>query len=250
MSKVLVSVCMPAHNAAKTILPAVESALAQDVPLEVVIIDDASTDNTAALIRETYEGRENVRLISNETNLGAAESRNKAVREATGEYVAFLDADDSWAEGKLKKQLVRLKKTGASLCCTGRELITPEGEHTGRTIGVMPKITYKRLLTSNYINCSSVLISREIALEFPMEHEECHEDYLTWLRILEKHGPAAGIDEPLLYYRLTNTGKSGSKFHSSRMTYRTYRCKGYGRVASAGLYVVYGVNGVLKYIRA
>ena len=250
MSEITVSVCMPAHNAEKTIVTAVDSALAQDVPLEVVIVDDAGTDGTGALSREKYGQDNRVRLLVNEMNLGASGSRNRAVREARGRYVAFLDSDDWWAEGKLKKQLTRLQKTKASLCCTGRELITPDGKKTGRVIGVPPKITYKKLLSSNYINCSSVLMERERALEFPMEHEECHEDYLTWLKVLRKYGPAAGIDEPLLCYRLTNAGKSGSKLHSAAMTYRTYRAAGFGPAKSAVCFAMYTVNGLLKYGKA
>lgn len=250
MSEIVVSVCMPAHNAEKTILRAVDSALAQDVPLEVVIVDDAGTDGTGALIREKYGNEKRVRLLVNEKNQGASGSRNRAVREARGRYVAFLDSDDWWAEGKLKKQLSRLRGTDASLCCTGRELITPDGKKTGWVIGVPAKITYKKLLTSNYINCSSVLMEREKALEFPMEHEECHEDYLTWLKVLKKYGPAAGIDEPLLCYRLTSAGKSGSKFHSASMTYRTYRAAGFSRARSALCFALYTVNGLLKYGKA
>ncbi len=75
------------------------------------------------------------------------------------------------------------------------------------------------MLKQNWINCSSVLLKREVAEEFPMEHEDSHEDYITWLKILQKYQYACAINEPLLKYRLSSQGKSGSKFKSAKMTF-------------------------------
>ena len=84
-----------------------------------------------------------------------------------------------------------------------------DGNSLGKTIPVHEKISYRMLLRQNEINCSSVVLKRDIALEFPMEHEECHEDYFTWMRILKKYHFACAVNEPLLNYRLSNNGKSG-----------------------------------------
>ena len=99
----------------------------------------------------------------------------------------------------------------------------------------------------NVIGCSSVLAKRSVLLEFPMEKDECHEDYLDWLRILKKYGTACGVDEPLLKYRLSSTGKSGNKLHSAGMTYRVYRELGMGTFRSLYCFACYAVNGVRKY---
>ena len=115
-------------------------------------------------------------------------------------YIAFLDADDWWEPGKLKEQLKRLEETGYVLCSTGRELMNADGSSTGRTIPVKEKITYRELLKHNSINCSSVILRRDVAREFPMEHDDSHEDYITWLKILRKYGCAAGINKPYLKY--------------------------------------------------
>ena len=103
------------------------------------------------------------------------------------------------------------------------------------------------LLRGNVIGCSSVLAKRSVLLEFPMEKDECHEDYLDWLRILKKYGTACGVDEPLLKYRLSSTGKSGNKLHSAGMTYRVYRELGMGTFRSLYCFACYAVNGVRKY---
>lgn len=245
----LVSVIMPAYGCAATIRQAIDSALDQDVSLEILVLNDQSPDDLD-LVMESYADEERVHYIRNEKNLGAAATRNKGVQLARGRYVAFLDSDDWWEKGKLKKQLALLEKEDAVLCSTGRELVTPEGKLTGRIIGVRPEITYGSLLLHNCINCSSVVLKTEVAREFPMEHEDSHEDYIMWLGILKKYKRAVAIDEPLLKYRLTTKGKSGNKLQSAKMTYLAYRYAGFGRAQAAFWFCAYAVNGVLKYARA
>ena len=246
MNKPLVSVIMPVYNGEKYIRKAVESVYEQEVSLELLVIDDGSTDHTDEVL-SAYEGREDFRYIKNQQNMGAAGSRNRGVGLAQGTYIAFLDADDWWEEGKLTAQLELLEKTGYVLCSTGRELMKADGTDTGRYIPVKEKILYRDLLKHNSINCSSVVIRREAALEFPMEHDDSHEDYITWLKILKKYGPAAGIDRPYLKYRLSEGGKSRNKLKSARMTYHVYRYVGYGPVKSTCFFISYALHGLWKY---
>jgi teichuronic acid biosynthesis glycosyltransferase TuaG len=240
MDAPLISVIIPAYNAMGTIAGAVESALAQNVPLEIIVVDDGGNDGLETLLQDKAI------LLKNEENLGAAESRNRGIRHARGKYVAFLDADDLWLPGKLQKQLDAIGEK--VLCCTARELMTPEGVCTGRVIGVKEHITYRELLKHNSINCSSVLLRRDVALEFPMEHADSHEDYILWLKILQKYDEAVGINEPLLRYRLSNTGKSGSKLNSAKMTFRVYRYMGFGTVKSLICFCSYAIHGTFKYL--
>ena len=242
----LISVIMPVYNGEKYIKQAVESVFAQEVSLELLVIDDGSTDGTEKVL-SAYNGRKGFRYIKNEKNMGAAGSRNRGVREAEGTYIAFLDADDWWEEGKLKEQLEVLERTGAVLCSTAREMMNPDGSSTGSVIPVKDTITYRRLLSHNSINCSSVLIKREAALEFPMEHDDSHEDYITWLKVLKKYGFAAGINKPYLKYRLSEGGKSRDKRKSAVITYRVYRYMGYGFFKSMLFFVSYAFHGVYKY---
>ncbi|MDO4321246.1 MAG: glycosyltransferase family 2 protein [Lachnospiraceae bacterium] len=247
--QILVSVIMPAYCCAATIQRAIDSALMQEVPLEVLVLNDRSPDELDTVM-EKYREVPRVRYLKNEENLGAAATRNRGVQMARGRYVAFLDADDWWEKDKLKKQLARMEQENVVLCSTARELVTPQGELTGRIIGVRERITYRSLLLHNCINCSSVLLETKVAREFPMTHEDSHEDYITWLGILKKYGRAAAINEPLLKYRLTASGKSGSKLKSARMTYSAYRYAGFGRAAAGALFCAYAVNGVAKYAAA
>ncbi|MDD7739005.1 MAG: glycosyltransferase family 2 protein [Lachnospiraceae bacterium] len=245
----MVSVVIPAYNSAKTICRAVDSALLQQVPLEILVIDDASSDETELVMRK-YANEKRVRYLKNEENLGVSASRNRGVAAASGEYIAFLDADDYWAADKLEKQQRLMESTGEVLCCTGRELVDEKGAPSGKVIPVNEKITYQQLLLGNVINCSSVLAKKSVLLEFPMEKDECHEDYLCWLRILRKYRTACGIAEPLLKYYVSSSGKSGNKFHSAGMTYQVYRHLGIGRVRAVGYFFCYAWNGLKKYAKA
>lgn len=246
VSNILISVIIPAYNCEKYICQAIDSALAQQLPLEIIVINDCSTDATEEIIK-TYVSNGTVRYIRNERNLGAAGSRNLGVQLAQGKYIAFLDADDWWEPEKLKKQLRLMKEKKAVLCSTARLLVNPDGSSLNKIISVPEEITYRTLLKHNCINCSSVLLFKKVALEFPMEHEDSHEDYIMWLRILKKYKKACAIDEPLLNYRLSSTGKSGSKLKSAKMTFKSYRYMGFGLVKSILCFCSYAIHGVLKY---
>lgn len=245
----LVSVIIPAYRCSDTICDTIDSVFIQDVPMEILVIDDCPEEPVEAAL-EIYSHDPRLIYLKNEKNMGAAMTRNRAVSLANAPYVAFLDSDDQWMPGKLKKQMKVLQDTGAVLCCTARELMTPQGQPTGKVIGVKELITYRELFKFNCINCSSVVIKTEVAKEFPMTHEASHEDYIMWLKVLRKYGEARGIDEPLIRYRLSNTGKSGSKLQSAKMTFRVYRYMGFSLGKSLLLFGSYAVNGVAKYARS
>ena len=231
-----VSVIIPTYNCGKYLSRAVESVMKQQVDLEVILIDDASVDNTAEVVSVLQKtANYPIYYIRNSKNLGVSASRNLGVDLSRGEYIAWLDADDWWVEGKLEKQLNRLKQTNGIFCYTGRVLCLESGKEIGKKISVPEEISFRQLLYTNVIPCSSVLLKAETAKEFPMEHDEIHEDYLTWLRVVQKYGHAYGINEPLLYSRLRKEGKSRDKKKTLKMTYGVYRYMGIG-IAKACFY--------------
>ena len=148
MSKILVSVIIPAYDCANFISQALDSALIQDVPLEIIVIDDASSDDLGQVM-EAYRKYPQIRYLRNGKNLGVSEARNEGVRCAHGEYIAFLDADDWWEEGKLKKQLALMQEKNAVICSTARELMNPDGTLTGYVIPVKTEIDFKDLCRQN-----------------------------------------------------------------------------------------------------
>lgn len=242
----VVSVIIPAYKCVETLPLAIDSALRQRVPLEILVINDCSPEDLAPVMSR-YQSNPAVRYLCNEKNMGAAASRNRGMALAQGKYIAFLDADDYWTDDKLERQVAVLEQSDAVLSATGRELMTPEGVLTGRVIPVQERITYRDLLRHNCINCSSVLIKADVARRYPMHHEDSHEDYIMWLEVLRENGTARGISEPMLKYRLSNTGKSGSKWNSAKMTFKAYRYMGFGLIKSCCCFVSYAWNGIKKY---
>lgn len=246
MSEILVSVIIPAYNCDKLISTALDSALIQDIPLEIIVINDASPDKLDQVM-EKYAHLPQVIYVKNTKNLGVAASRNKGIQLARGKYIAFLDADDYWEKDKLKKQLQMIEQKHAVICSTGRELMNPDGSLTGYMLPVDKEYTYSSIQKHNQINCSSVLIRTDVAREFPMHGDDGHEDYLMWLEVLQKYKRGCAVNEPLLKYRITNTGKSGNKWNSAKMTFRTYRNMGYGFLRAAALFTTYAFHGIRKY---
>lgn len=247
MSEILISVIIPAYNCAGFIHLALDSALAQDVPMEILVINDCSMDNLDQVM-EKYQDLSQIHYLKNEKNMGVAATRNKGIALAKGEYIAFLDSDDYWEKDKLKKQLERLEETKTVICSTARELMNPNGTLTGYVIPVKPEFTFRDLRLQNFINCSSVLMRADVAKEFPMHHDDGHEDYLMWMEVLKKYEKGCAVNEPLLKYRVSNTGKSGHKLKSAKMTFRTYRYMGFGLVQSMIYFFCNVFYGMKKYI--
>ncbi|MBO4336826.1 MAG: glycosyltransferase family 2 protein [Lachnospiraceae bacterium] len=243
----LIAVIIPVHNSASTIRAAIDSVIAQTHPSQIYLIDDASSDDLSSAIRP-YMELPFFHLIVNETNKGVAQSRMKGVEAAeNAEYIAFLDADDWWDENKLKEQLLLMQEKNAVLSSCGRELMDPEGKSTGRIIGIPETIDRHLILRTNPLNCSGVMVKRNVMLEYPMDHDDAHEDYISWIRIITSYGSAAGLDKPYLKYRLTPAGKSRNKLHSAAMHYRSYRYVGFSRIKSLSLMLSYAIYGIRKY---
>lgn len=246
--KTLVSVVMPAYNSAATIIPAIESVFYQDVALELIIVDDCSSDNTYDLLKDRIE-KDGIIYYKNSVNRGVAYSRNYGIERANGKYIAFLDSDDIWRKGKLKAQIELIENSKALLCATARELMTNEGDLTGRIIPVPDSVDYKKLLCGNVINCSSVLILSDLMKEYPMTDDDLHEDYITWLKILKGGGKAIFLKEPYLLYRLSKFGKSSDKFKSAKATFGVYRRLGLSLPVSVYYFFRYAVSALIKYSR-
>src|ERR1043166_1854397 len=113
----LVSVVLPTYNRAHTLARAVRSVLAQSHRhLEIVVVDDGSTDATVALVQKLALEDPRVRLVQ-QANRGPAAARNTGVRQARGEFVAFQDSDDEWLVEKLERQLAALERSPGSAMC-------------------------------------------------------------------------------------------------------------------------------------
>ena len=216
------SVVIPAYNAMATIADCIASVLRQTVSdLEILVVDDASTDKTVETVRGLAETDGRIRLLTQEKNGGVAEARNRGVKEAAADWVAFLDSDDMWLPEKLEEQFALQEKTGAALVVSGASCIDGSGQLLKREFRVPAVIYRKKLLSGNDIICSSVLVRREAMLRYPMERSDLHEDLISWYRITGEEGPARCVRKPLVLYRVSQSSKSGNKLKSARMHWNT-----------------------------
>ena len=245
----MISIVIPVYNNAEYLPEALYSALSQDVEKEIIIVDGGSTDGLVqkAVAELNEDSRGKVRVIRHDSRMGVATSRMDGVRAAVGDYIAFLDSDDMWSRNKLALQLKKLKRTGAPICCTARQIMDEDGNIRNKIIRVPGRITLSSMLKTNLITCSSVLVKKSSMLAHPMDHDEVQEDYLAWLKIIKAEGPAAGIDEPLTYYRVVKGSKSYSKIKSAQMTYETYKLFGLKGFGLAKSFAAYALNGVIKH---
>ena len=241
-----VSIIMPAYNAEATLVAAVESALAQSFrDFELIIVNDCSTDTTAAIIDELARRDRRIRPLHNDTNSGASHSRYRAAEAARGQWLAFLDSDDLWAVDKLEKQLPLTRQ--ADLIFTASAFIDHQGRQRDWTLHVPETVSYRKLLKQNIISNSSVLLRRQLYLQHACLEDGLHEDFVCWIRLLRSGAVARGIDEPLLIYRLSPSSKSGNKLKAAQMNWRAYRAAGLNVADAAWNMVFYTIKSLLKY---
>ena len=133
MEEELVSIIMPSYNTGKFIKETINSVISQTYSnWELIIVDDCSTDNTDEILKNINDDR--IIYLKNEKNSGAAVSRNKALREAKGRWMAFLDSDDLWVPQKLEKQIKFMKGNGYYFTYTNYSEIDENGNLNGKRI--------------------------------------------------------------------------------------------------------------------
>lgn len=210
MTAPLVSVCIGSYNREKYIRETLDSVFAQTYPhLEVIVVDDASTDRTVDIIRSYGE---RVRLIVRERNSGMCPvTRNQAVRAATGEFVALLDSDDAWLPAKIERQIAFMAAhPEIPLCHTACELMDEHSRRTGiRHEGALPPTgnCFRALLRHCWITISSVLLRRSLFETVGWFNEDpaygiWGEDLEFFLRVARCYPIGlVGDGEPLARYR-------------------------------------------------
>lgn len=200
-----VSVIIPTWNRAGSIRKAVDSALNQTVsPLEVLVCDDGSTDNTQEIIQGIDDPR--VRWIPGIRGGRPAIPRNRGIIASRGDWLAFLDSDDEWLPNKLEKQFALVSGTSIKAVCSNAHRLIPGQGIVGPYLNIREKTSFSffDLLKVNNMICSSALVHKSIfdnVKGFPEKKELIvGEDYALWLRAatITKF---AYLNEELLYYQ-------------------------------------------------
>ena len=243
-----ISVVIPAYNSEKYIQAAVDSALNQTFSdIELIIVDDCSTDNTYSILQEMANRDHRIRLFQNKHNLGVAETRNFGIEQSKKECIALLDSDDIWESNKLSLQY-DLFQQGYKIVYCSYDFIDDAGQMIKKPFIVPVKTNYKKMLTSNVISCSTILADAKLLKENRFSSEYYHEDYVLWMQLISLEKLAVGRVEILAHYRLHNNSKSSSKTNAALQRWKVYRDDlKLGIVHSTVCFVGYAIKGIIKY---
>jgi len=211
-----VSVVIPVYNRPTLVPATLDSVLAQDWPrskLEIVVVDDGSTDDTPTVLEAYRAEHPDVIRVVRQQNGGVQTARNTGVREARFPYVAFIDSDDRWATTKLSRQM-ELLAAEPDLEFVYTALADPSD---GRTPGIVvqdwdpdPERALERLLIGDCIVPSSVLASRRLLTDAGLFEPTLRhgDDYDMWLKLAERGHRLAYLQEPLTIYLHHDGGSS------------------------------------------
>ena len=249
----LVSIIMPSYNTAPFIKETVQSVLDQTYQnWELIIVDDCSSDNTDDVIAEIKDER--IKYIHNEKNFGAAVSRNRALREAKGQWIAYLDSDDIWLPEKLEKQISFMERNGYSFSYTNYEEIAVDGNKIGVKVTGPKKITKTGMFNYCWPGCLTVMFDATKVGLVQIEDIKKNNDYAMWLKVCRK-ADCYLLDECLGQYRKGRAGSISTQRIKNMIGwhYKLYHeAEGMGRIESllnTGRNLVFGFYKKKRYVK-
>jgi glycosyltransferase involved in cell wall biosynthesis len=232
----LVSIITPLYNAENYITTTFKSIQEQTyIHWEHIIVNDCATDNSLHIVEELAKKDTRIKVVTLSRNSGAAQSRNKATELATGDYIAFLDADDLWHPEKLEKQLQYMQENNAAVSYTSYVQINEAGEPLGKRIKALPSLTYQKQHSNNYIgNLTGIYKAAEIG-KIIAPNIRKRQDWAVWLEAIKKSNrPALGLQEDLAYYRIREGSISSNKLNLVKYNFKFYKeYLGYSWIKSA-----------------
>lgn len=246
----LVSIITPMYNAGAFIAQAIESVMSQTYTnWEMIIADDCSTDDGLAVASSYAARNPKIKVVKTDSNTGCpAGARNRSVIEASGQYIAFLDADDIWESTKLEKQVAALQSSEVALVYSFYNKFTNSLDES-RTVTAPLSITYTELLYGSVIGCLTVMYdaSKVGRRDFEIAH---HEDFILWLTILKEGYTALCIPEVLAYYRVGKASVSSNKLKAAKWYWDILRKHENIPFLKASVYFIsYMFKSVIKFLK-
>ena len=241
---------MPVYNCEKYLDHAVQSVINQTYQnWELFIVDDASTDNSLQKACDYAHYDKRIHVSQYLHNQGASACRNSALKSATGDYVAFLDADDLWADDKLEKQLAFMKEKDANFSHTSYGFINAKGDvmDVGQ-LNVKEDLNMKDYMKTTQIDTSTVMYNRKRIpdLQFPKDRYVC-EDARVWMHYMRKGEMFHGLNEVLTLYRVRPGQLSGNKFNMAMQRLKCYiKERNIPAYKKLFYFMSYAYNGVKK----
>lgn len=248
----LVSIIMPSYNTAEFIEESINSVINQTYTnWELIIVDDCSTDGSEEIIKK-FTQDERIKFYKNERNSGAAISRNYALREAKGKWIAFLDSDDLWHPEKLEKQLNFMRKNDYHFSYTSYEEMDEQSNTTGVMVKGPQKITKTGMYNYCWPGCLTVIYDANYIGNIQIADIKKNNDYAIWLKAIKKANCYL-LDEKLAKYRVRQGSISRhSKLRLIKHHYLLYREAERKNVFFSGILTMrnlfWGVYKKIKYV--
>jgi len=246
---------MPSYNCGAYVEETIRSVQAQTYQnWEIIFMDDCSTDDTIRKVSALRDKDGRIHLYQNIANFGAAVSRNNALREAKGKWIAFLDSDDLWEPEKLEMQVRFMEKNGYAFSYTGYQEIDSEGKLTGVIASGPKHVTKAGMFAFCWPGCLTVMYDREKIGLIQIEDIKKNNDYAMWLKVCQK-ADCYLLDECLAKYRRGRQGSVSSHSISTmiRWHYKLFRdAEKMGAISSlwhTGVNLVCGFYKKLKYVK-
>ena len=250
MQEELVSIITPIYNGERFVAQTIESVLAQTYPhWEMIIINDGSKDNSAAIVQKYTEQDARITLIS-QANAGSAAARNNGIRRASGRYIALLDADDLWESFFLESQLELMKRTNALLVYGSHKRIDEQNKECLRPFIAPQQVSYKDLLKTCSISCLTGLydISKYGKIYLNEAFKSLRDDHIYWLDIIKKTGIAFGNQQIIASYRISSSSVSRNKRKVIKPQFMVYyKSEKLGFFRSLFYLYHWAINGYKKY---
>jgi glycosyltransferase involved in cell wall biosynthesis len=243
----LVSIITPSWNVAPLIAETIGSVQGQTFrDWELLIADDCSTDQTAAVVESHAASDPRIKLIRQPRNGGPALARQAAIERATGRFIAFLDSDDLWLPAKLERQIAFAQANRAALSYTAFRRINETGSVIGRLIEVPDSLNYEQLLKNTSIATLTALVDRDVAGNIAMRNQP-YDDFCLWLSILKPGHIAHGLNEDLARYRVRGSSVSSRPLQSAGWVWHIYRnVEQLSLIKSAWCFAHWGARAWLK----
>lgn len=183
----LVSIIMPTYKCGRFIAESIRSVQSQTYQnWELIIVDDCSEDGTIGIVQDIQKGDHRIHVFSNAQNSGAAVSRNVALKEAKGRWIAFLDSDDLWEPTKLEKQIMFMEENGYSFSCHEYKEIDEKGHELGVYVSSKEHVGKLDMYTCCWPGCLTVMYDAEKIGLIQVNDIKKNNDTAMWLKVIRK----------------------------------------------------------------
>jgi len=249
ISNIKISIITPVYNSERFLAQTIESVRAQTHRnWELLLTDDCSTDGSAVIIKGYAEQDTRIKYTRLHINSGSGVARNTSIKAATGDVIAFLDADDLWDSQFLEKSLNHMEKLQAGIVFSSYRRVS-EDLNNDLGVFIVPEWTdYRNMLKSCPISClTGIYHVKRCGGKAYMPDIRKRQDYCMWLTLLKRVDNAYGFKDVLATYRICNNSVSRNKSQVAQYQWYVYRkIERFSLIKSLYYFTNYAVRGFVK----